>query len=487
MGRDVCRFRHELQREVAYELAPPSVRQALHGRVADALVAISSQSAPDWRLVALHYDKAERFDDAAHAYQQAASDARRRGAPDESRAFLTNAIEQLERTPRTAERDQRDIELRLRRGFLASAVEGTASEQAAVDFERCLELVGTEPTEQFFITMAPLYGYYATRGDLRRAEKVLLSVRPGITAELEWFRPNNDAGLAMVAWYRGQFAAAREQLESAATRSDIAAVEHEAHWFTPNEPVASIYVHLAAARLTEGDFAGAESAFERSARRVERLGFPQGPYTHAYARSYEAWMYMEAGQLERAAEVIAALAEQAERHGFDAWVLIGATQQSTVAALSAIAADSSDPEALEEHIGMMSMFVEAWREAEVKMFLTFYDSVLARVLIAAGRFEEARERLESALELATDTEVHFYDAELLRLRAHTETNQQAKRETLVAALDLARRQGALIFELRSARDLFDVDGEAGAIEDVVDRFPAGSTWPELTRARALLG
>ena len=38
-GTDDWRFRHELLREVAAELAPPSVRSGLHGKVADALIA----------------------------------------------------------------------------------------------------------------------------------------------------------------------------------------------------------------------------------------------------------------------------------------------------------------------------------------------------------------------------------------------------------------------------------------------------------------
>ena len=37
-GTDGWRFRHELLREVAAELAPPSVRRGLHAKVADALV-----------------------------------------------------------------------------------------------------------------------------------------------------------------------------------------------------------------------------------------------------------------------------------------------------------------------------------------------------------------------------------------------------------------------------------------------------------------
>ena len=50
-GTDSWRFRHELLREVAAELAPPTVRRGLHARVADALVHALGGD-PDWRLVA---------------------------------------------------------------------------------------------------------------------------------------------------------------------------------------------------------------------------------------------------------------------------------------------------------------------------------------------------------------------------------------------------------------------------------------------------
>lgn len=466
---DVYRFRHELLREVAYELSPPSMRRALHGRIAAAL----DSGKPDWGLVAGHYDQAQLLDEAATAYQQAASDARRRGALDESLRFLTEAIARAERMTPGSDRDRKEVDLRLRRGFLASAIEGTSSAQAAVDFERCLQVVGTELSEEFLTTMGALYGYYATRADLHRAEQVLTAVRAGKNRNPAWFLVNNDAGFAMLAWYRGQFGAARTALESIAARTDADAVEDETHWFIPNEPLASIYTHLAAARLVTGDFAGAQAEFAHTTRRVEHLGFPQGPYSRQYARSYEAWMYIEAGELDRAADVVAAMTADAERYGFDAWALIGATQQCTITGLKA-------PDA--QHIATMEMLVEAWRAAEVRMFLTFYDSVVARLLIAAGRIDDARARLDAALQLATDTDVHFYDAELLRLRAHTEPDQRGLHD----ALELARTQGAVIFELRCAMDLFHLVGDRQPLADAIARFPADSTWPELARARALL-
>ncbi|MBO0863931.1 MAG: AAA family ATPase, partial [Mycobacterium sp.] len=79
-GSDGWRFRHELLREVAAELAPPSLRLDLHARTAHALVDAATAAEPDWRVVAAHFEQAHQYDDAIEAYQKASVNARRRGA-----------------------------------------------------------------------------------------------------------------------------------------------------------------------------------------------------------------------------------------------------------------------------------------------------------------------------------------------------------------------------------------------------------------------
>jgi class 3 adenylate cyclase len=483
------RFRHELLREVAYELPPPSVRRTLHSRVGDTLVADSEH--PDWQLVALHYENAERFDEAANAYRQAAHDARRVGALGEARSYLTRAIAQIERATPGAARDRREIRLRLRRGFLASAAEGTASPQAAVDFERCLQLTGTDLREPDLVAiLTALWAYYVPRGDVRRALQVSESVRMKISAGDRWFRFLNEGSIGTVAWFRGDFGSARAKLEEAtAAMAGTSAADYESAWFVPNEPIASTHTSLALARFVQGDLGGAEEQLVETIRRVTDLGFPQGPYSLAYARCYEAWMRIEAGQLDRAAEIVKELHGQAKQHGFDFWVGIAAVQRATVRAVAALAGDDIDADELAPHIAMMTATVEAWRAAEAKLFVTFYDGVLARLLIAAGRTTEARERLDLALALGRETGVNFYRAELLRLRAHTAKDPVARNSDLRAAIDTARQQVAIIFELRAAADAFELNGEQskGALVAAISRFPVHSGWPELTRARALLG
>jgi predicted ATPase len=120
------------------------------------------------------------------------------------------------------------------------------------------------------------------------------------------------------------------------------------------------------------------------------------------------------------------------------------------------------------------------------MFLTFHDAIVGRLLIAAGAMERARDRLEMALGHAVETGMHFYDAELLRVRAQTFADPQERRNALTSALDFARGQGATLFELRCLLDLFDLDGDQSTLVDIVRRFPSDARWPEFARAEAIL-
>lgn len=484
------RFRHELLREVAAELSPPSVRRRLHGRVADTLMQTGSEANPDWPLIASHYERAERFMEAANSYREASEDARLRGALIEARSYLSHAVSQVERAEPGPERDHLEVALRLQRGFLAYAAEGASSPNAAADYTRCLEVSSSHlEDDEFFATLVALYGYYAMRADLDRAERLLYSVRTSLSGRREWFLPFNDAGFGMLAWYRGDFVKARELLEAAArARSDESASELEAVWFMPNEGTASIYTHVALCRYIQGDLAGAEAELRRTESRCEGLSFPQGVFSGAYACQMEALINMEAGRLDRAMQIANRLTDNGSHHGFDSWALTGSAQQSTVSALMELTKDTVDEAALQIHIATVSSYIEAWRAFGVRSLITFYDAVLARLLIAAGDVEAARARIETALALADETGMHFYDAELLRIRAHTTDDAESRRADLCAAIQLAREQGTPILEVRAAADYFDLDPGDGraALSEAVSHFPADSTWPELARARALL-
>uniref|UniRef100_A0A5Q5CCZ5 Adenylyl cyclase class-3/4/guanylyl cyclase n=1 Tax=Mycobacterium sp. (strain JLS) TaxID=164757 RepID=A0A5Q5CCZ5_MYCSJ len=483
-GSDGWRFRHELLREVAAELAPESVRRGLHAKVADAL-----SGDADWRLVAGHFERAERFREAASAYQRASNDARRRGALAEARTHLTQALGQLDRATPGPERDRQEMAARLRRGVLISVAEGYQSRAAAGDFERCLQLGGTDlGDDELFATLTALGNYCLARADLGRAAEVVKSLRAGL-AKRQWFRPAVDMLVGLLACLRGEFELGCSSLEAATV--GVAAGHHDvvAVWrFVPNEPVTSAHIHLALVALVRGDLRGAERELSVSADRAERLRFPQGPYMHAWELFVATWLRIEAGQLARAATLAAELRGVAEWHGFDIWRQRAAFLEAAVGGLAALDTEDVDTAKAMAHTATATTLLDELRTLEANMYSTFYDAVLGRLLIAVDQSEQAHARLSAGLALAEDTEMHFYDSELLRLRAQTHTDHTAIQADLHAARELARCQGAPLFELRAALDDFVSRGESAraALVAAVDRIPAESAMPDVARARATL-
>jgi class 3 adenylate cyclase len=482
-------FRHELLRDVAYEIQPPSQRRRLHARVGDVLVRRdAAQDVVDWALVANHFERAGKRAAAADAFEHSADEARRRGALDEARAHLGRAIESIEGLPDGAARDRREVELRLRRGFLAASMEGNASTTAAVDYGRCLNLAGLDAAdEEMFRTLIVVWGYFVGRGELERARQVLTMLRQVLTGDRAFWKPFNTAGFGMLDWYGGHFERARDQLEAAG--ADVHLVgrddEVESSWLSPMDPKVSIHIHLALGRFVRGDRVGAEQQLDEAARAAATLAFPQGPFSAAYVLAFEVWMRAEVRDLDRADEAVGRLTSLAGQHGFDSWTLVAVTEETTLNALRALEAVATDPSTLATHTGMIEGLVAAWSQFDMKLMLPFYRTMLGLLASATGDDDAARAHFASSLELATDTGMHFYDAETLRHAATLGATPVEVDGGLVDALRTAREQGAHVFELRAALDLWRRDPAAHAddLDAATRHFPSDARYPELDEAR----
>ena len=96
---------------------------------------------------------------------------------------------------------------------------------------------------------------------------------------------------------------------------------------------ATARMHLALVDLVRGDLSGARAEQAHAAHWAEQLGFPQGPYSLVFALWAESWLWMEAGQLDRATVAAAAIIDLAERHGFDGCRELGAGMAAAVRGL----------------------------------------------------------------------------------------------------------------------------------------------------------
>jgi class 3 adenylate cyclase len=487
---DRSRFRHELLRDVAYEIQPPSRRRRLHARVGDTLVQRrTGNDVIDWALVANHFERAGKGAAAADAFEHSADEARRRGALDEARSHLARAIESIEDLDPGAARDRREVELRLRRGFLAASMEGFASTTAAADYGRCLNLAGLDAAdEEMFRTLIVVWGYLVGRGELDRARQVLTILRPVLTGDRDFWTTFNTAGFGMLDWYAGRYDRAQEQLEAAGAEVHLVGRDEEVEsaWLSPMDPKTSIHLHLSLVRFVRGDRCGAEDQLDQATRLAASLTFPKGPFSEAYVLAYEVWMRLELGDLERADEAVGRLTSLAGRHGFDNWTLIAVTEETTVQALRALHATPTDPGALTSHAGMVEGLLGAWSQFDMKLMVPFYRTMLGAMVAATGDCESARAHFAASLELAGSTGMHFYDAETLRREAALRATEPEVLAGLRDAQRTARDQGAHVFELRAALDLRALDGSPDDLDAALRHFPADARYPELDRARALV-
>jgi len=128
----------------------------------------------------------------------------------------------------------------------------------------------------------------------------------------------------------------------------------------------------------------------------------------------------------------------------------------------------------------------------------YFTCALAECLAAAGSLDDAFVAVEGGIEQAQRRGGTWELPELLRLKgvllaSRSPTDARAVDETLSAAIELARRQGALVWELRAATALArerlkrgSTDEAFGDLSAVYAKFTEGTDAPDLQAARNLL-
>ena len=489
-GDGPYRFRHELLREVAYELQPPSQRRFVHGRFAEALTSGADRDVVDWSDAATHFEKAGRVASAVTSYETAASSARRRGSFSEAKLHLSRSIELLQSgLPHDPERDLQEVDLRLQRGYLAVSDEGHSSPAAATDYQRCLELTASDPQgDQWFATVIVLWTYYLIRGEIAKAQEISNQTYRSL-GRREWYRSFNLASFGILACWEGDLRSAKDLIDvfdATRVREDEDRFADE--WLNPNEPVSGVLVASATIRFLTGDESGATEQFTTTLDWTDSMDFPRGPYSACHALTHDAWMQLELERFDDADERIGRMGETAGRHGFDSWSMVALMQTTVSTALRALEVGDASTARSAEHAATIDAMIDIWKAFDTRYFLTYYLTTAGVLHAAGGDKRLARARFEESLRLSDETSMGFYDAETLRRLAHLELHPLVREKGLRDALALARRQHCVLYEVRAAIDLVDLcgDTEGAALESALAGFTDGSRYPELERARVSL-
>ena len=313
------RFKHALIQDAAYDSLLKSRRQALHRRAAEILRDEPERAAAEPEVIAHHFTQAGLDDLAIEWWGKAGDQALRRSAFQEAIAHLGKAIAMADKagaTPARAAKDDaasRRVKLQIDYGSALSLTKGYAAEETKVALARATELAAT--TGDFSnrsVALNDQFGAASTRGALRLAREVAST----LLCEAEegkrvWETGVANARLGIVAFWEGDFAAARAHYERAL------------HALDPNPPDPRIWERLgdyksfgssyfASALWQLGELERAREMVDWGTRRAGEVGNISAIGHTLFAKSYlEMWRGDPSATLSAAQ----ALKTVAQEHG----------------------------------------------------------------------------------------------------------------------------------------------------------------------------
>jgi predicted ATPase len=140
----------------------------------------------------------------------------------------------------------------------------------------------------------------------------------------------------------------------------------------------------------------------------------------------------------------------------------------------------------------------AWRKTGARLWLPIFLTLQAEGHLKAGRNQAALDSIEQALATSDETGERWAIAEILRVKANLllATGRGRREEVerlLIESLDIARRQQALCWELRTSCDLGRLWQDQGRSKEglkllgtIYERFTEGLETTDLQHAKTLI-
>ncbi|RTL04581.1 MAG: hypothetical protein EKK62_16020 [Acidimicrobiia bacterium] len=466
---DSFRFRHALVRDMAYDLQTTEDRRETHRRVGTALRAcVSDRQGATWTAIAEHFHNAGSARDAVDAYGHAAAQTRDLGAPAAARRLLTTALELIDDIPPSDQRRLLEVTIRLQRAFLSVTLAGNADPHARADYEACEELVREHAVGPELVdTLVSLWGHHTARGSLVRSDELLDEIRATGVCDDPAYDAQNHGAKGLVALLRGDYNAAACHFAAAdAVRPEgVLSEAAPSRWQFPNDPIAVEEAFRGVLAWQLDDDEGSRRHLRDARHRAELLPFPHGPFSLCYVLHYSVWMDIERQDLDRARRSVDELVAIAARHGFDFWSVSAAMLSSTVDVRAEMSRPTPDMSALRAEHEVQHVQRSVITMIDSLAFLPFGLTQQAPLADLIEGPEAATALLDRAEAVAEQTGSRFYLAETHRTRAAVlrSVDPDLSRQSLERAVEVARRQGAIVFERRALSDLRAVvDDSSGA-------------------------
>ena len=435
-------FVHELYRSTFHARLPPAHAHRIHQRIGRRLEGGWGDRADEVASeLAVHFERGGDPVRALRYLETVATQCTVRGAHREAVAALRRAIDGVPSLPDAAERDGRLMYLNLRLGASLLVAEDYADPAAEAAFHACRELAERTATLPPLLTaLGGLHTCYAARARLRENEAIVPRMIE-IAEQVQFPQAKLIAHgcAAWSQWTKGDFATARES----------AAAAIAAH---PDEPIAfpstfdvvswmygvSAFTEMALGNVAEARARAAQmnAWSRRTARPVDRAT------ALALVALLHAFMQEPAAAAAHAAEAVVV----AEEHGYRQWLAIGRIAQAWAAAV-----EQPSPHMVSDLDGR----IEEYTRMGLRAMLSAFACLAAGAHLRAGDRATAAQLLDDAERHVRDTGERWYEAEIHRVRGEIlqTDDPRAAEASLRQALDVARDQGAKLWELRAAVSL----------------------------------
>lgn len=476
------RFRHQLLRDLAYDTQLTPARRQRHARIADALrQQVGGDHPASAGRLAQHLEQAGRTGDAIIAYVEAAAIAQSEAAFAEATEILDHALALVAEIADEQARLALELTVRRALGLVMMTTHGYAAPEAVHQHERCFELVQRlEASPEHLPDLIPVWSYYVLKGDLDRAEEVI----PGEHRRMASGGPDEPPEEAFTGhnrFFRGDIVGAVADLRSYLDSPFAERAGMPVRWQAPNDPTVAAWTLFSIAVHISGDHSAAVDAIAKANARATSLPFPWGPFSVAYAKAYGCLVSLLAGDYETADGDVTDLLEVAERHGFMLFTVYGQLQQRIAAVR----------EGATEKAEAVTQALALWRVASGELWVPAFLTETARHQLKGRDLDGARASLREAEAISGRTGAPFWAAETARVlgEARLAAGDPGGVDDLRGAVELAARQGALVFELRARTALNRLGAgrrERDRLAELIERLGERPNLPELTEARELL-
>jgi len=477
-------FKHALTLEVAYNSVLTERRRALHERIGAAIESIYAGRLDDHLAELAHqYHRAGNPEKAIEYLRRAGEQAAAQGADSGAIAQLGAALELVANLADDHTSRLQEMRLRILIGPSLMAVKGLGSSETAANYTRAVELCQLAgDTSALFEALSGLWTFHLVRAELREAD-VLVQQLLASARESE-----DDSHLAFANFAAGNTAFWCGRLETAAERlvQSIAACKpgQRSYQVFVDDPAVYSRAYAAWTQHCQGRPDQA-LATVRDCMQVARM--QSHPRTLAMATQFAGHLYLFRREPDAVVEHCRTLTSLASEHGFPFYRAL-----AEILAGCAAIQHGEGAQAVEG----IKRGIDAWQSLGSGLALPWFLGELAEGLRSIGRCDEALDVVSDALRQTEGSGERQFAAELHRIAGMALLTQEKPVEAESSfrhAREIARTQGARMWELRASRSLAGLLAKQGkreeartTVADVYGWFTEGFDTADLKEAKALL-